>query len=242
MKKIEIKAYDRKEIGRNRIKKLRREDNVPAVMYGDKPLTLTVSGIDALKLYRARHENFIIKLTLNDKVEKEALLKDIQLDKVKNNVIHMDFLELIEGKTITTKIPVELEGTPEGIKLGGIVEHFMWDIHIECLPKDIPERITTVISEMQIGDSLHISDLEIGENIRVLDKPEQVILTIGLPTGMAEEVEAEGVEGEEGEGAAVEGEAAEGEGKAEGEKAEEGKKPADGKRSAEGKEPADKKK
>lgn len=225
MKRIEIQASTREELGKNRIKKLRKDNKVPAVMYGDKSHTLSISSIDALKIYKARHDNFIIKMILDGKNEKEALLKDIQLDSVKNSVIHMDFLELIAGKTITTKIHVELEGDPEGVKLGGIIEHFLWEVHIECLPKDIPEHIKADISNFQIGDSLHISDLKFGEGIKVLDKSDQVILTIGLPTGMAEEA-AEEVEGEEAEGEKAEAEAAEGESKEEGKKEEDkGKEP-----------------
>lgn len=238
MKRIEINAMTRKEKGKNEVKKLRSDKKVPAVMYGNKPYSFSVSSVDALKLYQARHDNFIIKLKIDDKEEKEALLKDIQLHPVNNSVVHLDFLELIAGKTITTRIPIELTGTPEGIKMGGIVEHFLWDLHIECLPKDIPELITADIENLQIGDSLHIDDLEIGEGIRVLDKAEQVILTIGLPTGMTEEKEEE--EGEELEGEGVEG-AEEGTEEGAEETGEKGKPKEKGKEEKGSKEEADKK-
>lgn len=203
MKIIEINATTRKETGKAVAKQLRRDKMIPIVMYGGEPQSLTVGMIEAVKLYNARHENFLIKLKIDGKDEKDALLKEIQLDPVKNTVNHLDFLELIAGKTLTTKIPLTLEGTPIGIKMGGIIEHFLWEISIECLPKDIPESYSYDITGLDIGNSLHISDLPVQEGVKILDKDEQVILTIGLPTGVAEEAEEEEVaEGEEGAEAA----------------------------------------
>ncbi len=207
MKVVEIEAESRKEIGKNKVKKLRKEDKIPVVIYGEGSIPLTIKASDALKLFTLRHDKFFIKLKIDRKDEKDALLKDIQLDPVKNIVSHLDFLELIKGKTITTKIPLVLKGDPEGVKMGGIIEHFLWEVTIECLPKDIPESFELDISELNIGDALHVSDLKAVEGVKMIDKEEQVIMMIGLPTGVGEEVEEEeAIEGEEGE--AVEGEEA----------------------------------
>ena len=233
MKKIEIKAETRKEIGTNKVKKLRKTMKVPIIIYGDGSIPLTIDYSDALKIYNLRHNNFLIKLSIDGGKEKNALLKNIQLDPVRNEVTHLDFMELIEGRTISTKIPLHLEGTPEGIKMGGIVEHFLWDVNIECLPKDIPEQLKLDISNLNIGDSIHVSDLKLAEGIRILDNDDQVILTIGLPTGMIEEkeeVEEELEEGVEGEEVAEGEEAKEGAEKAEAkEEGKEKKEPAEGK-------------
>ncbi len=212
MKVIEIEATTRTEIRKNKVKKLRKDNKVPVVIYGEGSMPLTIDSADALKIFKSRHDNFLIKLSIDGDKEKDALLKDIQLDPVKNVVSHLDFLELIKGKTITTKIPLNLEGTPEGVKLGGIIEHFLWEVTVECLPKDIPEIFKLDISDLNMGDSLHVKDLKIDEGIKMVDKPDQVILTIALPTGVAEEKEEEEIEGEEGEEVeGEEGEAAEGE-------------------------------
>lgn len=208
MKTVEINAFKRTETGKNKVNKLRNNSQIPATIYGTEPKSLTISANDAHKLYQLRHDNFLVKLNIDEKEQKDALLKNIQLNPVKNNVIHLDFLELVKGKSIVMKVPIELLGSPIGLKLGGITEHFLWEITIECLPKDIPEHITADISQLNIGDSIHISDLQIPSEVKILDKPEQVIVTIGLPTGMVEEKEEEVVEGEEE--ATAEGEEKEG--------------------------------
>lgn len=200
MKIIEINSNERTDIGKNLVNKIRNKGLVPAVLYGTEPKTLTVALSDAIKLYNARHENFLIKLKINNDI-KDALLKDIQLNPVKNNVIHLDFLELVAGKPIAVKIPIQLTGTPMGIKLGGIIEHFLWEVKIECLPKNIPEFITIDISNLNIGESIHIEDLKVPQGVKVLDKAKQVIVTIGLPSGIAEEKEAEAAAAAEAEAA-----------------------------------------
>ena len=245
MKTIEINSDERTDIGKNLVNKIRNKGLVPAVLYGTKPKSLTVTLSDATKLYNARHENFLVKLKINNQDTKDALLKDIQLNPVKNNVIHLDFLELIAGKPIAVKIPIQLTGTPMGLKLGGIIEHFLWEVKIECLPKDIPEVITIDISNLNIGESIHIADLKVPQGVKVLDKAKQVIVTIGLPSGIAEEKEAEAAaaaEAEAAEAAAAEGaekEGAPGAAKGQEAKADQGKGAAKGAEAPKGKaEPA----
>ncbi|MBN1897874.1 MAG: 50S ribosomal protein L25 [Spirochaetes bacterium] len=230
MKYVDIEAITREEKGKNKIKKMRAQNYIPAVLYGGELKIIKLSYKEVEKLYNMRHDNFLIHINIDKKDKKDAFLKAIQYDPVTNKIIHIDLIELIAGKTVHIKIPIELTGSPEGVKMGGVVEHFMWELNIECLPKDIPELITTDITNLQIGDSIHVSDLQIREGIRVLDKPDQVILTIGLPAGVGAEEEeaAEAAEGEVAEGEAVEGEAAEGE-VAEGEEKKKGKEKTDGK-------------
>ena len=187
MKTVEIKAQKRADVGKNKVDKLRNNSKVPAIMYGTESLPLMISDHDAKILYNLRHENFLVKLMLEDQKTKEVLIKDIQLNPVKNNVIHIDFMELIQDKPIRVKVPVELEGTPAGLKMGGITQHFLWELTVECLPKNIPEHIKVDVSPLEIGDSIHVRDIKVGAHVKIIDKAEQVVITIGLPTGVIEE-------------------------------------------------------
>ncbi|RLI93422.1 MAG: 50S ribosomal protein L25 [Candidatus Altiarchaeales archaeon] len=202
MKYLEVNAYTREEKGKNKVKKLRAQNFIPAILYGGEPKLIKLTIADVDRLYNMRHENFLVHLNIDEKEKKDAFLKSIQYDPITNKIIHLDFVELIEGKTISIKIPLELKGTPEGVKKGGIVEHFIWDISIECLPRNIPEHIEADISHLEIGDSLHIQDLKVPEGIKILDRPDQVILTIGLPAGVGAEEEVAAEEAEAVEEAA----------------------------------------
>ncbi len=204
MEYLEIQAFTREEKGKNRVKKLRANNFIPAIIYGGEPKLIKLTLADVDRLYNMRHENFLVHLNIDKKERKDAFLKSIQYDPVTNKIIHIDFVELIEGKSITIKIPIELKGTPEGVKKGGVIEHFLWEVNIECLPKDIPEHIEADISHLEIGDSFHIQDLKVPEGIKILDKMDDVIVTIGLPAGVgaeeeevAEAVEEAGVPAEE---------------------------------------------
>jgi len=182
MKEIEIKTFFRDEVGKNKVKKLREKKMVPSVLYGGEIKLVKLSLADVERLYSLRHENFIIKMNIDGKEQKRAILKDWQFDPVTGKVIHIDFLELIEGKTITISIPIELEGTPEGVKKGGILEHHLWNVNVECLPDNIPDHIKIDISKLDIGDSIHIKDLKVPENVKIVDSPEDVVLTIVAPS------------------------------------------------------------
>jgi large subunit ribosomal protein L25 len=189
MKYVEIKAFLRDEKGKSKVKKIREKNYVPAVLYGGENTLIKLNFSDAEKIYNLRHENFLVHLILDGNIKKDAFVKDIQLDPVSNKVIHIDFIELIENKLISIAIPIELKGTSIGVKKGGIIEHFLWEVRVSCLPKDIPEHIEADISNLDIGDSLHIKDLKVPEGVKVIDNPENVILVVGLPTGLREAVE-----------------------------------------------------
>ena len=138
-----------------------------------------------------------------------------------NKVLHLDLLELVKGKTLSLTVPLEITGTPVGIKMGGIMERFLWDIDIETIPSNIPEKIEVDVTDFEIGDSLHVRDLKVDEGVKITLPEDEVVLTIALPAKVeeVEEVEAtaEGEEGETPAGETTEGEKSEKSAKAEGE-------------------------
>jgi large subunit ribosomal protein L25 len=201
---LEVKA--RGQTGKGPARQLRMQGYIPAVMYGHKGnMPISVHSTDFLRLFEEIGEHAIITLSLDKEEKIEVIVKDFQLDPVKRDIIHVDFLQIKAGQLLRTEIPVKIVGTSKGIKKGGILEEFVRDIEIECFPKNIPGSITIDITELDIGDSLHIRDLTVSEEVKVIANPEQVVLTIGTPSKLAEPVveekeEEEAVPAEEEEG------------------------------------------
>jgi large subunit ribosomal protein L25 len=209
--------------GKNFARQIRREGKVPAVLYGKdaEPIVLSVQTRDLVSVLHGQESH---NMLLNMKVAGEetgellSMPKDIQFDPVDGHIVHVDFQQIHLNQTIRTEIPVHLSGTAQGVKEGGILEHILREIEIECLPMDIPEYVEIDISAMTIGDSVHVSDLDIMQNdkIEVLIESDRSVATVVAPR-LEEEEEAAEEEGE-GEGEGEEAEAEEG---AEGEEEEE---------------------
>jgi len=127
-------------------------------------------------------EHTVYSLKLDGK-EYDVLVKDIQIDPLTDEVIHVDLLELERGKAITVEVPIVLVGKEvcKGVKMGGILEQHLWSIEVECLPRNIPDVIEVDISELELGDSLHVEDLKLPEGIKVLEDPETTVVVIAEP-------------------------------------------------------------
>jgi len=195
-----LKTVLRGKTGKEAAKKFRAEGSIPAVLYGHKGnKNLTIKASEFETLFEEIGEHSIITLSVGDKEKAEVIVKDFQLDAVKKNIIHVDFFEIEKDKTLRTAVPVKIEGTSFGVKKGGILEVFMRDIEIECLPKDIPDFITVSVENLDIGNNLHVKDIKVAKEIRVISNPEKVVLTIGTPTKVAAPVEAPAAAPAEGE-------------------------------------------
>ena len=200
MERVELKAVLREEVGKGAVKRLRKEGFIPAVCYGKgkRPLILKFNRQDLFKvLHTAAGENVIINLELkeNSKLKsRTVIIKEIQYHHVNDDILHVDFNQISLTKVLTVKVPVEVKGEPIGVKEGGVLEHLLWEVDIECLPTQIPEKIDVEVSELGIGDSVHVKELIIPEGIKVLSDPEDVLLSVKPP--MAEEVVKEEVEEE----------------------------------------------
>lgn len=192
---LDIKKRD--ETGKEISKKLRRDGYIPAVLYGHKGTKkICVREIDFISLFEEIGEHSIISLNIEGKEKAEVIVKDFQLHPIKRNIMHVDFFEIEKGKLLRTEIPIKIEGTSTGVKKGGILEVFMRDLEIECLPKDIPDSITIDITELEVGDSVHVKNLKVDDKITIISNSEQVVVTIGTPTVIKVPVEEEVVEEE----------------------------------------------
>jgi len=202
MEEIILEAEVRQEVGRGKVKDLRDAGFFPAVVYGQGKVSqaIKISLSTFLKLQHQHHlENAIINLKIQGDKEtkgRSCLIKEIQHDPVRGDIVHVDFHEISLTKTIKVNVPVVSKGEPVGVKQdGGSLEQVMWEIEVECLPMDIPKEITVDVSSLKIGDSIHVKEVTVPANIKVLTNLDAVVLAVKEP--IKEEVPVEAVEGAE---------------------------------------------
>jgi len=199
-----LKVRLRNKRGKGYARKLRRKGDVPAILYGHhlhKNLLLEVE-IRELHAFLSRYfqGKKIAKLQIaNDEKSKqrEVIVKSVQWDPVKRFPQHVDFYEITRGEKITTIVPLSFVGKSRGEEGGGIVEHFLREIEIECFPKDIPSVIEVDISSLDIGDSLYVKDLKVSPKTSIKSPSQEIVVSITSPREeekLEEKEEAEEVE------------------------------------------------
>lgn len=201
MEEIILDAEQRQEVKKAKVKDLRGGGFIPAVVYGygKESLPIKVSHQEFLRLvHQHRIEAVIINLKIKeDKKQKSrpCIIKEIQYEPVHGDILHVDFNEISLSKAIKVNVPVEAKGEAVGVKQeGGSLEHILWEVEVECLPTDIPKKIEVDISNLKLKDSIHVKDLPVPDNVKILTNPDAVILSIAEP--MKEEAVAAPVEGE----------------------------------------------
>lgn len=194
MERFQLQAEAREETGKGVARRLRREGRIPGVVYGrDRQPQPLVVNPEMLK--GKLDTNAIVDLTIKSDEEETTetvMIKDYQKHVIKNHLLHVDFHHISMDETITVTIPVNLVGKAFGIQEGGVMQQLMREVEIECLPSDIPDEFELDITELDVGDSLSVSDIEVGENIELVSSPDDVIVTIVTPSEeITEEVEEE---------------------------------------------------
>ena len=181
MEKTTLKASERKEITKSAKNKIRNQGRIPGVFYikNSAPIHIEVTdqAINPLVFTSKTH---LISLELEGHEEQECIIKDVQFDPVTDRVIHFDLLGLTKGEKIILDIPVQLVGTPVGVKEGGIIQHIRHKLEVECLPRNIPEVITIDVAGLKLGDSIHIGDLQL-EDIEFIEPKEAMIVQVTHP-------------------------------------------------------------
>lgn len=178
MSELNIKAKRRTLTTKSAVNKLRKEGNVPGIYYakGSDPIPIYLPELSLRPLVYTS-ETHIVNLTIDDSEPKKSVLKDVQFDPVTDRIIHCDFMGISLDEKIELEVPVVLQGTAIGIKEGGLLQHQMHKLKIECLPTNIPEHIVVDISNLKIGDSIHVKDLKL-ENIRILHHDDVIIASV----------------------------------------------------------------
>jgi large subunit ribosomal protein L25 len=215
----QLVADKREGTGKGVARKLRAAGRVPAVLYGTG-LEPTPLSVDAKDLYHLLHTGAGTNVLVDLKVGQEthlALPRDVQRDHIRGRYWHVDFLAVRADAKITLTVPVRVVGESPGVKLGGVLEHHLWELQVECLPADVPDAIDADISALEeIGTSLKVADLPVPQGVTILTAPEESVVAVQQPQAPVVEEAAEVVEGEVVEGEAAEGEAPAGEAPAEG--------------------------
>jgi large subunit ribosomal protein L25 len=225
-KRPTLEVEDRSERGTRAARRLRREGYVPGVVYGGKDGDCTSFKVNSRRLRQVLVDgSALIDLKVGGKT-RPVIVKDQQQHPVRDELLHIDLLEVRLDEKIQTQVSVHLEGAEEapGIKEGGVLEHVTHQLNIEALPTDIPDAIHVDVSGLEIAATMHLSEISPPAGVTFLDDPEETILaTVVVPTEVEEpeieeETELVGEEAELEEGA-VPAEGEEGEAPAEGEAA-----------------------
>lgn len=204
MEKVILKAEIREEFGKELNSKIRKSGAVSAVVYKKGAETLALQ-VDAKALFHALHTsaggNAIITLEIDSKgkakaakQDKTVIVKEIQYHPIKNDILHLDFHEISLTDKINVDIAIETKGEPEGVRNdGGILDHPLKEINIECLPTDIPEKIDVLVESLKMGETIRVKDLIIPAGVTVLTDLEQTVCSVVHPKAEEEITDEEAV-------------------------------------------------
>jgi len=197
METTEIKALERKDFTKSETKRIRNEGFIPGVFYSKNNQTIHINVADkAINPLVFTSKTHLISLVLEGHDEYECIIKDVQFDPVTDKVIHFDLLGLTKGEKIKLEIPIQLIGSPIGVKEGGVIQHVMHKVEVECLPRNIPEHLVVDISGLKLNDSVHIGDLKY-DDIEFIDSKESLIVQVTHAKVREEAAPAAEVIGEE---------------------------------------------
>ena len=206
--KATLKAELRETTGKGAARRMRREGKIPAVVYGrgEETRPLTVDAHDFQVLVKEHSlDTTLVDLEIDgDKEAVQTLVVEVQAHPYKPEVLHVDFQQIHAGERVTVEVPINLVGTPEGVREGGVLQQVMHVVELDCAVEAIPEDFEVDVSTLTIGDSIQISELMVPEGVELHVDPSRTICTVAAPTILElpeeeEEVEEPELIGEEGE-------------------------------------------
>jgi large subunit ribosomal protein L25 len=178
----------RTQVGRNAVKKIKTEGFVPGTIYGahQEPINLQVKGRDlSTLLSHAAGENILVDLEIIDSgiaTNSLALIQEVQHHPLKSDLVHVDFRAVSATEKVTAEVTIETVGEPIGVKTyGGLLEHPLRALEVECLPKDLPEIIEVDVSQLNVGDSLHVSHLQLPEGVEAITDGDITVALVVAP-------------------------------------------------------------
>lgn len=198
-----LEAHLRSSKGKGAAHKLRSMGRVPAICYGGNSSESIMLDLDAqdLSTFTRKHDwqNTILDLNIDNKGTKKVLFKEISSDCITGNIIHVDFFEISSDKKVELRVPVVLNNIPVGVTLGGMLQPIRRTLTIQCFPEDAISNIEIDVSEMNNGDSIHVSDVTVPDRIEILEAKHLTVATVIGPKGKSEQGE-EKEEEKEGDG------------------------------------------
>lgn len=203
MELSELNADIRQKIGNGPARRLRQDGKIPAILYGPGtqpvPLSIDVKGFEqALKKSKTRMGQSVFNLAIQGEATTNrcAMVKELQRHPLTGAFLHADFYEIAMDRKVNVKVPVVAKGIPKGIDLGGMLQIIRREIGLRCFPNEIPETIEIDVTELNVGDAIHVKDLRPEGNIEIAEDGDFTVLTVLGKKGEKEEAAVEG-EGEE---------------------------------------------
>ncbi|PYQ50096.1 MAG: 50S ribosomal protein L25 [Acidobacteria bacterium] len=191
MAELTLEVLRREEAGKGPSRRLRQQGKVPAVVYGGHrdtvPIMVDRKAVTDL-IQKSEHgvrSIFLLKMSGSDQ-QRHAMIKEIQIDPISRKMTHIDFIRIVMDEVVRTTVPVHVIGSPIGVKEGGLLDFQVRDLHVECLPNAIPDKVEVDISNLGMHQYFRISDLKAPEGVKILDDPDRVV--VGVTHLRAEEV------------------------------------------------------
>ena len=199
MSQLVFKARNRQSNGSAEARRIRRAGRIPGVLYGrsGKAISIDLDALEFTNGVKTISESTIVKVEVDGKPY-DAFVKDTQRNIVDGKILHVDFYEVKSDALLRARVTIQLKGNPVGVREGGILEFPLHEIEVECLPKDLPERIELDISGLGVNQSIHVRDLALSSAIRIITGIELVVVLVKY----AKEEKAEAQPGEEAASAA----------------------------------------
>ncbi len=190
---VQLKAEIRQAGDKGHARRLRMENKIPAIVYGAGEESIPVALNEPAFVQMLRHissGNQIFELAVAGRSgpSYQVLIKDVQRNPVDGRILHVDLQHISMTHKVRVHVPVHLEGVPAGVKEGGVLEHFLRELDLECLPGDIPEHVVVDVTDLVRGQALHVRDLKLPASVHVHDSSDRVVVTVAGK--QKEEVEA----------------------------------------------------
>ena len=194
-----LTVQTRTQVGRNAIKKVRKEGLIPGVIYGvgQEPINLEVNRRQlSTVLAHSSSENILLELEIVDGDNKRsslAMIQEVQHHPIQRQILHVDFHAVSATEKITAEVPIETIGEPIGVKTnGGLLEHNLRDLEVECLPGDLPDRIEVDVTSLDINQSIHVKDLKLPPGVEAVMDGDLTVVAVSAARVEEEPTEALG--------------------------------------------------
>jgi len=197
MQSVSIEAIKR-DTGKNAARRLKKQGYIPGILYG-KDMTENIPlAVEYNKFQRLlqQHGRNVLFNVIVDGSTHNAVVKEIQEDTLKGKIIHIDFQRVSMHEEIEATVPLKFEGIGLIESKGGIVQHQLWELTVESLPDKIPQEIVVDLSKLEIGDTLFVKDIQVPEGVKVIDDPDEIVVSVLAPRESEEEEAEEAAETE----------------------------------------------
>ena len=184
---FDMKVASRTKVGKGVARSLRREGKIPGILYGQQEcLAVTLEPSEVRKILHSESgSNALLNLNIasgNGDMRRTAMLRDYQVDPITGAILHADLFEVAMDKPVRVRVPVTVtEGTPVGVAEGGVLQHNLRELHIECLPGDIPASIVVDPTNLRVNQGIHVKEVPVSHGCRILDDPNMMVVNIVAP-------------------------------------------------------------